>query len=100
MNTAVICQQLQSLAQETRLKVFRKLVSRGDKGMCAGDICKELDIPCSRMSFHLNQLSNAGLIFSERRGRYIIYFCNFTAAKNLSDYLTKNCCAPDECDKR
>ena len=92
--TSIICQQLQSLAQETRLKVFRTLVSCGDKGMCAGDICKALDIPCSRMSFHLNHLSNAGLIRSERKGRYIIYCCNYQAGKYLSDYLTKNCCAP------
>ncbi len=95
MNTSLICQQLQSLAQETRLKVFRKLVACGDKGMCAGDICKELDIPCSRMSFHLNHLSNAGLIHSQRQGRFIIYYCDFKAAKDLSDYLTKNCCAKE-----
>lgn len=92
MNIARICQQLQSLAQETRLKAFRILVACDNKGMCAGNICKKLNVPCSRMSFHLCHLSNAGLIYSKRKGRYIFYFCDFKAAENLSNYLIKNCC--------
>ena len=89
-----ICQQLQSLAQETRLRIFRKLISSGDQGMCAGDLCKELDISCSSMSFHLNHLSNADLITSKRDGRHIFYFCNCKATKSLTAFLTQNCCRP------
>ena len=47
----VICAQLRSLSQETRLRIFRELVCAGSAGLCAGDICKRLDVPCSAMSF-------------------------------------------------
>lgn len=92
MQLSQICQQLQSLAQETRLRIFRQLIACGDAGMCAGDLCKALDVACSGLSFHLNHLSNAGLISSERQGRYIVYRANIEAAKQLTDYLLKNCC--------
>jgi ArsR family transcriptional regulator len=92
MKSKIICRQLQSLAQETRLTIFRKLIGTGDKGICAGDLCKELNISCSALSFHLNHLSNAGLITSRRDGRFIFYHCNCKAAKELTNFLTRNCC--------
>ena len=98
MKITTICQQLQSLAQETRLRIFRKLITCGEQGMCAGDICKALDVSCNSLSFHLNHLSNAGLISSKRDGRYIIYSCNYTAAKALTDYLSENCCGGGPCN--
>ena len=87
-----VCKQLQSLSQETRLRIFRKLIVVGENGICAGDLCKALSVPCSAMSFHLNHLTNAGLILSKRDGRYIIYRANFQAARCLTRFLTENCC--------
>lgn len=88
---------LGALAQEHRLAVFRLLVQAGDAGMAAGAIAAELAIPNSSLSFHLAQLSHAGLVTSERRGRSLIYRADYAAMNGLLGYLTENCCTRASC---
>jgi DNA-binding transcriptional ArsR family regulator len=57
---------LGALAQESRLAVFRLLVQRGPRGLAAGQIGERLGIPGPTLSFHLAQLSHAGLVSSRR----------------------------------
>lgn len=83
---------LASLAQETRLEVFRCLVRAGHAGAAAGQIASELDVPPPTLSFHLKELRHAGVVDSERQGRSIIYRANFPAVRALVRYLTENCC--------
>lgn len=83
---------LSALAQPSRLEVFRLLVTRGDDGLCAGDLSKQLGIPKPTLSFHLKELSHAGLINSERHGRSIIYSLNVTGMSSLMSFLTEDCC--------
>ena len=64
---------LASLAQETRLEVFRLLVRAGSGGLPAGEIAEELSVPSATLSFHLKELKNAGLLRCEREGRSLIY---------------------------
>jgi DNA-binding transcriptional ArsR family regulator len=84
--------KLAALAQETRLSIFRLLVEAGPAGLPAGDLSNELGIPPPTLSFHLKDLSHAGLINSIRDGRSIYYSANFTAVNDLLDYLKQNCC--------
>ena len=88
---------LGALAQEHRLALFRLLVQAGAEGMPAGAIAEALGVPNSSLSFHLAQLSRAGLIGQERRHRSLIYRADFAAMNALLGYLTENCCAGAPC---
>jgi DNA-binding transcriptional ArsR family regulator len=83
---------LGALAQETRLELFRLLVTCGPAGLPAGVIAERLGVQPSSLSFHLAQLVHAGLITQRRLGRLLIYSAEYTAMNDLLAYLTENCC--------
>ena len=93
LKTRAIVAALAALAQETRLAIFRLLVQAGPTGMAAGEIARRLDLAPATLSFHLAQLSHAGLVVSRRESRSIIYAPNFDGIDGLIGYLTDNCCA-------
>jgi DNA-binding transcriptional ArsR family regulator len=86
---------LSALAQESRLDVFRLLVQAGPDGMPAGQIGERLGLPSATLSFHLNQLKQAGLVTFRREGRSLIYGAEYAAMNALLGYLTENCCQGD-----
>lgn len=90
INDAV--QSLQSLAQETRLRVFRCLVQAGPGGMSAGDVGQAVGVSPSTLSFHLNHLTQAGLIARRRDGRTLWYSVRFDHVGELLTYLMEDCC--------
>ncbi len=90
-NTAVTL--LASIAQEARLNIFRLLVQAGKRGLPAGKIAETLAIPTSTLSFHLKELSHAGLIDANPDGRFIYYSASYQTMDDLIAYLTENCCA-------
>ena len=92
MNTKRAIPALAALAQETRLAIFRLLVQRGPEGLAAGDIAERLSLPASSLSFHLAQLSHAGMIAQRRQSRSLIYSVDFAAMNDLMGFLTENCC--------
>lgn len=81
-----------SLSQETRLSAFRLLVKAGAKGLPAGVLSEDLGIPHNTLSFHLNHLSNAGLVTSRREGRSVIYSANFEVVRDLVRFMVRDCC--------
>ncbi len=81
-----------ALSQETRLRVFRLLVEYGQDGTPAGTLSETLGIPHNTLSFHLAQMSHAGLVLSQREGRSIIYRANFEFFTDLIRYMVKDCC--------
>lgn len=81
-----------ALSQETRLSAFRLLVEAGPAGLPAGAMSRKLGIPHNTLSFHLNHLSNAGIVTSSREGRSIIYAANFDAMRGLIGFMVKDCC--------
>ena len=81
-----------ALSQETRLRVFRLLVEYGQDGTAAGTLSETLGIPHNTLSFHLSQMSHAGLVLSQREGRSIIYRANFGFFTDLIRYMVKDCC--------
>ena|SRR5688500_609391 len=88
---------LGALAQEHRLALFRLLVQAGAEGMAAGAIAEALGVPNSSLSFHLAQLTRAGLIRQQRRGRSLVYAADYKAMNALVAYLMENCCAGAAC---
>jgi ArsR family transcriptional regulator len=83
---------LGALAQETRLDLFRLLVTVGSEGLPAGVIADRLGVLPASLSFHLAQLVHAGLITQRRLSRQLIYSAEYSAMNALLAYLTENCC--------
>src|SRR4051794_37564301 len=92
MDAKQVIAGLGALAHETRLELFRLLVQRGPDGMSAGTIAQALGVAPSSLTFHLQQLTHAGLITQRRVSRQLIYATDFTAMNALTAYLTENCC--------
>ncbi len=83
---------LDSLAHETRLKVFRLLVKAGTDGLAAGEIAEHLGVPSPTLSFHLKELKNAGIVRVDRHGRSLVYTADFEAMGALLTFLSDECC--------
>ena len=92
METSNVIGALAALAQETRLAVYRLLVEHAPEGLPAGQIAERLGIPPPSLSFHLKELSRAGLIASRQEGRFVWYRADLDAMTGLVGYLTENCC--------
>jgi len=97
METRNTIAALAALAQETRLAVFRLLVETGPQGLPVGTIAERLGLANATLSFHLKELTNAGLTVATPNGRSIIYSANFETMNDLIGYLTENCCAGSSC---
>lgn len=81
---------LGALAQETRLALFRQLVVEGPDGLSAGVIAEKMAVPPSSLSFHLSQLTHAGLISQRRVGRQLFYAADLERMTEMMSYLTEN----------
>jgi len=77
MDESQVITALSALSQETRLRILRFLVGKGEAGASAGDVGKAVKASSSRASFHLASLSGAGLIKATRKSRSIIYTVDF-----------------------
>lgn len=84
---------LAALAQETRLAAYRLLVQAGPEGLAAGRVAEALGVAPATLSFHLKEMSFAGLVTARNEGRYVLYTANFEQMTALLAYLTENCCA-------
>lgn len=87
---------LGALAHETRLALFRLLVTCGPQGLAAGAIAEHIGVPPSSLSFHLQELVHAGLITQRRLSRNLIYSAEYARMNDLLLYLTENCCGRGE----
>ena len=83
---------LSALAQESRLAVFRLLVAHAPEGLPAGVIGERLGLAPATLSFHLKELTHAGLIASRPLGRFVWYRADVDAMNRLVSYLYENCC--------
>jgi len=97
MDTKAVLRALAALAQESRLAVFRLLIQAGPAGLAASKIAEQLAIAPSSLSFHLKELSQAGLLASTQDGRFVIYTANVDAMNGLIGFLTENCCGGLPC---
>jgi DNA-binding transcriptional ArsR family regulator len=78
---------LGALAQLTRLRIVALVASTGPKGMSAGEIARSLHCPASTLSFHLKDLSRAGLLEAETRGRFVIYAVQDGVLEELAQFI-------------
>jgi len=99
MKQSLALTALSALANETRLELVRRLIDRSPEGISAGEIARGLEMSASRLSFHLAQLENAGLVTSRRAARNVFYSVDAAGMGRLIGYLLNDCCRshPDVC---
>lgn len=97
IDEALAIKALAALAQAQRLRAFRALVVAGPAGLTPGTMAEQLGVAPSALSFHLKELSHAGLVASEPRGRNLIYRASFERMNGLLAYLTEHCCQGEAC---
>jgi DNA-binding transcriptional ArsR family regulator len=99
METKSVLAALAALSQEHRLAIFRLLIEHAPEGLSAGAVAERLSLAPATLSFHLKELSRAGLVASRQDGRFIWYRADIEAMSGLVGYLTENCCrASSVCD--
>jgi ACR3 family arsenite transporter len=88
---------LSALAHDARLAVFKLLVQAGPEGLAAGVLAEQLAIAPSALSFHLKELTHAGLLVQRPDGRRLMYSAHFGTMNSLLGHLTENCCQGVPC---
>jgi ArsR family transcriptional regulator, arsenate/arsenite/antimonite-responsive transcriptional repressor len=88
-----------ALSQETRIRIVRLLVTAGPDGMAAGAIAEAAGVSASNVSFHLKELTQAGLAAAKREARSIHYTADYAGLSGLIAFLMQDCCAghPEIC---
>lgn len=98
MNEDQIVSALGALAHAQRLRVFRALVVAGLPGLTPSTLADQLAVARNTLSFHLKELSHAGLVTVEQQGRNLIYRADFSQMNGLLGYLTEHCCQGSPCE--
>lgn len=76
----------QALSEPLRLKVLELL---REKELCVCELCNVLNVPQSKLSFHLKTLKEAALIRSRQEGRWVYYSLNLPQMVALEQYLSE-----------
>lgn len=83
---------LSALAHGARLDLLRLLMPHGEQGLTAGEIARHLGHSASRLSFHLAQLEQAGLLRSRKVARNVYYAADPAGIGGTISYLLNDCC--------
>jgi ArsR family transcriptional regulator len=97
MEESIVVIALAALAHPMRLRVFRALVVVGHEGLTPGVMAEALATTATSLSFHLKELTHAGLVTQQREGRNLVYRAAYDRMNGLLSFLTENCCAGVEC---
>ena len=73
--------------------MYRLLIEHAPDGLAASAIAEKLGVPNATLSFHLKELSHAGLVVSKQSGRFVYYSPVIGAMNDLIGYLTDHCCS-------
>jgi DNA-binding transcriptional ArsR family regulator len=97
MESKDVVSMLSALAHEQRLALYRLLVVAGPQGLTPGVMAERQQLPAATLSFHLKEMSHAGLVSAERQGRHLIYRAQFDRMQAVMAYLFENCCGGQPC---
>lgn len=81
-----------AMGNAPRLRILQLLLSAHPEGLVVGEIQKELGIPASTLSHHLEQLRHRDLVKVRRAGTFLWYSVNTDALQELLSYLYAECC--------
>lgn len=83
----------ESLSSTTRVEMYRLLVRHAPQGLVAGEISTALGLAPNSASFHLKEMTHAGLLSVTAEGRYQRYRAHLERMPELIAWLTEECCA-------
>jgi DNA-binding transcriptional ArsR family regulator len=81
-----------AMGAEPRLRIMQLLLTAHPRGLVAGDIQEELEIPASTLSHHLDKLKNEDLVRVRREGTFLWYTANTEALQEIINFLYAECC--------
>jgi DNA-binding transcriptional ArsR family regulator len=81
-----------AMGKAPRLRIVQLLLAAYPEGMVVGEIQKELGIPSSTLSHHLDQLRHKNLVSVRREGTYLWYQANTEALEEILAFLYAECC--------
>ncbi|MHB1528537.1 MAG: ArsR/SmtB family transcription factor [Acidiferrobacteraceae bacterium] len=89
----------ESLSSGVRLDIYRLLVRHAPEGLVAGQIATAVGLASNSASFHLKEMTYAGLLSVTPEGRFQRYRAELALIPDLITYLTEECCAgrPEQC---
>lgn len=96
MDTNQLAKVMKALSNPNRLELYFEIVKKNEASFQTGsecfitDIIDSLDIGAPTISHHLKELTNAGLITTERRGKYLIAKVNEKTINEVNCLLTFN----------
>lgn len=74
-----------ALSEPLRINIIA-LLKNGE--LCVNEICEALNLPQSKISFHLKTLKDSGLVTVRKQGRRAYYYLNETQFGFLEDFLS------------
>ncbi|MEB3278975.1 MAG: metalloregulator ArsR/SmtB family transcription factor [Lyngbya sp.] len=75
-----------ALSDPLRMEIIAQL---REAELCVCELCEQLDLAQSKLSFHLKILKKAGLVQSRAEGRWIYYRLNLAQFIALEEYLAE-----------
>jgi len=81
-----------AMGTEPRLRIMQLLLSAHPEGLVVGDVQRELEIPNSTLSHHLDKLKNEDLVHVQRESTFLRYTANTLALQELLQFLYAECC--------
>lgn len=81
-----IASSFHALSDPLRLQVIELL---REQELCVCELCEQLGVTQSKLSFHLKTLKEAGLVRSRQEGRWIYYSLNLPHFVVLEQYLAE-----------
>ena len=78
---------LAALGHVLRLNLWRLLVPYGSQGLAAGEIAARMSVLPSSLSFHLRQMTHAGVLVQRRASRQVIYAVNLDNVGHIARLL-------------
>ena len=79
-----------ALGHRIRLELWRLLVPYGSRGLSAGHIAAQIGIAPSSLSFHLQQMTRAGVLTQCRSRRQIIYAVNTGVVNGVCSFIARH----------
>ncbi len=82
--SALVAAGFHALAEPLRVQVLELLRTQE---LCVCDLCNQLQVSQSKLSFHLKTLKEAELVLARQEGRWMYYSLNLPRLANLEGYL-------------
>lgn len=85
-NSIQIWAGFKALSDPLRIQIIELLRSQE---LCVCELCEQLDVSQSKLSFHLKNLKDANLLNSRQQGRWMYYSLNLSQFVALEQYLAE-----------